>query len=194
MASTLSPADDGLQLLEAALATGAGLAALIMAFGPVSGAHFNPAVSLADQLLHKTGWGRTGLFVVAQITGGAVGVAIANVMFDLPIISISVNDRSGVGRLVGEAVATYGLVIVIFLMVKAKASVASIAVAVGAFIAGAHFFTSSSSFANPAVTLARTLSDSYAGIAPAGILGFIAAQLLATLLGVATVRVLQPEV
>ncbi|MEE8601693.1 aquaporin [Euzebya tangerina] len=193
MASTLSTGDDGLQLLEAALATGAGLAALIMAFGPTSGAHFNPAVSLADQLLNRTGWSRTGLYMAAQVLGGAIGVAIANVMFELPIISIATNDRGGLGRVVGEAVATYGLVAVIFLMVRASASIASIGVAVGAFIAGAHFFTSSTSFANPAVTIARTLSDSYGGIAPANVGAFILAQVVGALLAVGTVALLAPR-
>lgn len=189
-ASAGSPADEGLQLLGAALATGLALGAIIAAFGPISGAHLNPAVSLADQLLHRRGWARTGGYIAAQLAGAVLGVLVANLMFGLPAISVSATGRGGVGLWLGELVATFGLVAVIFLMVRAKASANAIGAAVGAYIAGAHFFTSSTSFANPAVTLARTLSDTYAGIAPADTLPFVLAQFLGGLLAVVTVRAL----
>ena len=198
MAATRSPLDEGLQLLEAALATGMGLAAIIMAIGPVSGAHLNPAVTLADQLLHPDGWRRpgawtrTGSFVLAQLAGGAVGVMIANAMFDLDAVTFGTTRRTGAGQWLGEAVATYGLVLVIFLMVRARASVPAIAVAVGAIVAGAHWFTSSTSFANPAVTFSRMLTDTFAGIAPGDVLPFVAVQLLAALAAVGTVALLRP--
>ncbi len=192
MAETRSPADAGLQLLEAAVATGAVLAAIIVALGPVSGAHLNPCVTLADRVLGRMRWPTAAAYVTAQAGGAVAGVVVANVMIDGPAVSISTTSRSGVGQWVGEVVATYGLVLIIFSLVRARASLAAIAVAVGGYIAGAYVFTSSTSFANPAITLARTLTDTFAGIAPADVAAFVAAQLLGTLLAVGTVTLLHP--
>lgn len=193
MAASRSPGDPGLQLLEAALATGLVLSALIVALGPVSGAHFNPAVSLADRLLGGMGWGLVGSYTAVQVAGGAVGAMVANIMFDRSVVSVATTSRGGLGQLVGEAVATFGLVLVIFSMVRARMATGAIAAAVGAFIAGAHWFTSSTSFANPAVTVARMLSDSFAGIAPASAGPFVLAQLVGTALAIGTVRLLHPD-
>lgn len=187
MAATQSPTDAGLQLLEAALATGMALAAIIVAFGPISGAHLNPAVTIADQLLEPKGWGRVGAYIAAQVVGGAIGVMAANLMFDLPAVNVSATARTGPGVWLGEVVATYGLVVIIFLMVRGGSTVSAIGAAVGAYIAGAYFFTSSTSFANPAVTLARTLSDTFAGIDPANVAAFIVFQLIGAGLAVGTV-------
>ena len=192
-AAQLSPADTGLQLLEAALATGAALAAIILAVGPVSGAHLNPAVSLADRLLGGIDDIELAAYVVAQVLGGVLGVVLANLMFDLPPVSVATTERSGAGLWLGEIVATYGLLLVIFGMVRSGAT-RNVAFAVGAYIAAAYFFTSSTSFANPAVTLARTLSDTFAGIAPGGVLAFVLAQAVGTVLAVGTVRLLYPDV
>lgn len=192
-AERLSPADSGLQLLEAALATGAALAAIILAVGPVSGAHLNPAVSLADRLLGGLDDLDLAAYVGAQVAGGALGVVVANLMFDLAPVSIATTARTGAGQWLGEVVATYGLLLVIFGMVRSGAT-RSVAFAVGAYIAGAYFFTSSTSFANPAVTVARMLSDTFAGIAPRGVPAFVVAQALGTALAVGTIRLLYPDI
>lgn len=197
MASTRSPADEGLQLLEAALATGMALAAIIMAVGPVSGAHLNPAVTLAERLLggghgRWRGLHRVGAYVAAQVAGGALGVVAANLMFGEPAVSVATTSRTGAGQWLGEGIATYGLVLVIFLMVRDGRGASTIGPAVGAYVAAAHFFTSSTSFANPAVTLARTLSDTFAGVAPVDVAAFVLAQLVGAVAAVATVRLLRP--
>ncbi|HLY63963.1 MAG TPA: MIP/aquaporin family protein, partial [Chloroflexota bacterium] len=182
-AQRLSPSDVGLQLLENALVTGAALAAIILALGPVSGAHLNPAVSLADALLGGLPWRSVVPYALAQLAGAAVGVVLANLMFGLQPISISTHQRLGPGLWLGEVVATFGLLLTIFGVVRSGRSAVA-PVAVGAYITAAYWFTSSTSFANPAVTIARMLSDTFAGISPASVLPFIAAQALGLLLGV----------
>ncbi|GIH99578.1 aquaporin [Planobispora takensis] len=187
MAQTLSPNDVGLQLLENALATVFGLGVLIVVLGPVSGAHFNPVVSAAEWWqARRTGTGLTarelGAYLVAQ-TGGAIGgAALANAMFDKPAVSWAATERSASHLWLGEVVATAGLILVIFALVRAgRTTVAPVAVA--SYIGAAYWFTSSTSFANPAVTIGRAFSDSFAGIAPASVPGFVVAQLAGGLIG-----------
>lgn len=176
MAETLTT-DPGLQLLQNALATAGALTAMILALGPVSGAHLNPAVTLADRAFGGLTNRETIGYISAQSSGGIAGVIVANLMFDLPAATWSTTARSGSHLWLAEAVATIGLLLVIFGLVRSgKASVA--AFAVGGYIAGAYYFTSSTSFANPAVTIARTLSDTFAGIAPASAPGFVVAELI----------------
>jgi glycerol uptake facilitator-like aquaporin len=197
-AAQLSPNDVGLQLLENSIATAFGLAVLILLLGPVSGAHFNPVVSAADWLL---GWrAATGMggghvlaYIVAQASGGVVGALLANVMFDRRVLEISTKDRVTTGHLVGEVVATAGLIAVIFALARTGRAGLS-AAAVGAYIGAAYWFTSSTSFANPAVTIGRIFSDTFAGIAPTSAPGFIAAQIVGALIGLALVVVLYPDV
>ena len=192
-AERLSANDVGLQLLENAVATGAGLVALILAFGPVSGGHFNPVVTLADRYFGGVTDRQVGAYLPAQVLGGAVGAVVANAMFDLPAVSISTTDRSAGGLWLSEAVATFGLVVLIFALVRAgRAALAPFAV--GAYITAAYWWSSSTSFANPMIDLARTLSDTFAGIAPASVPMFLVAQLVGAAAGVATVAVLYPTV
>ena len=192
-AQRLSPNDIGLELLENSIATGAALAAIILAIGPVSGAHLNPAVSLADRLLGGLNWRETFAYWVAQVAGGAVGTVIANLMFSLAPVAISTKVRSGPGLWLAEVVATFGLLLVIFGVVRSgRGGLAPFAV--GAYIAGAYWFTASTSFANPAVTLARTLTDTFAGIAPASVVPLIAAQLIGALAATALARWLYPTI
>ena len=167
--------------------------AIIFALGPVSGAHLNPAVTLVDWLCGGVRWPVGLLYCAAQLVGGAVGALVANVMFGLPALELSSKPRWGAGLWIGEVVATFGLVLVIFSLVRARrASVAPLVV--GAYITAAYWFTSSTSFANPAVTLARTLSDTFAGIAPGSVLPFLAAQLAGALVAAGAVLVLHPNV
>lgn len=190
MAEKLS-ADVGLQLFENAFATAGALAALILTFGPVSGAHFNPVVSAAEVVRGGLSLSDAGTYVVAQITGGIVGAMAANIIFDLGVINISSKDRSGVNLVLSEGIATIGLLLVIYGVVHAgKPTLAAATVA--SYIGGAYFFTSSTSFANPAVTIARTMSDTFAGIDPANAPGFIAAQLVAGAGGIALIQWLWP--
>ena len=192
-AQRLSPDDVGLQLLENALATGAGLVALILAFGPVSGGHFNPVVTLADRFFGGVSSRQVVVYLPAQLVGGAVGAVLANVMFDLPAVSISGTDRSAGGLWLSEAAATFGLVVLIFALVRAgRAALAPFAV--GAYITAAYWWSSSTSFANPMIDLARTLSDTFAGIDPASVPAFVAAQLAGATLAVALVRFLYPTI
>jgi glycerol uptake facilitator-like aquaporin len=196
-AAALSPNDVGLQLLENSTATVFGLAVLILIFGPISGAHFNPVVSAADWLLtRRTGDGLTGREVLAytgaQIIGGIAGAVLANIMFDLAPVQLSTKDRVSVGHGVGEVVATAGLVLLIFALARTGRAALS-AAAVGAYIGSAYWFTSSTSFANPAVTIGRMFSDTFAGIAPASAPLFIAAQLVGGLFGLGLVRYLFPD-
>ena len=182
-AQRLSPHDLGLDLLENSIATGAGLIALILAFGPVSGAHFNPVVTMADRILGGTSNRDAAVYVVVQIAGACVGAMVANLMFDLPAVDISTHTRSSSGLWLGEVVAAFGLILVILGVVRAgRASVA--AFAVGGYIAAAYWFTSSTSFANPAVTIGRTLSNTFAGIAPSSVPMFIVMQVLGALLAI----------
>ena len=165
MASRLSPNDVGLQLLENSAATAGALIGLILIFGAVSGAHFNPVVTLVDRAFGSISNRDTGLYIVAQIIGGCLGAIVANLMFELPAVELSTKVRSSGALWLSEVVATVGLLLVIHGCVRTgRANV--VAFAVGLWIAGAYWFTSSTSFANPAVTIARTLSDSFAGIKP----------------------------
>ncbi len=192
-AQRLSPHDVGLQLLENSTATGAGLVALILAFGPVSGAHFNPVVTLVDRLLGGISGTAAAVYVVAQVAGCCAGAVVANVMFDLDAISLSTHTRSSGGLWLGEFVATLGLVLVIFGIVRSgRSSVAPFAV--GGYIGAAYWFTSSTSFANPAVTIARTLSDTFAGIRPSSAPAFIVVEIAAAVCAAGLVRFLHPDV
>lgn len=185
--------DVGLQLFQNAFATAGVLTALILALGPASGGHFNPAVTLADRIFGGIDTPTAVGYVIAQITGGILGVIGANIMFDLDAIDWSTKDRSAGHLVFAEAVATIGLLLVIFGVVRSgRASVA--AFAVGGYIAGAYYFTSSTSFANPAVTIARTFSDTFAGIEPASAPGFIAAEVVGTLVAVGVIRAIYPGI
>lgn len=191
-AQRLSPSDTGLQLLENAIATALGLPVLILVLAPVSGAHFNPVVSLVDSALGLRSWRDTAVYIPTQIVGCIAGAVLANVMFAGAAVSLSSNDRLSPATFVSEVVATAGLILVIFGLARTDRS--SLApVAVGGYIGAAYFFTSSSSFANPAITLGRVLSDSFAGIAASSAPGFIAAQLLGAMLGLGTVLWLFPR-
>jgi glycerol uptake facilitator-like aquaporin len=192
-AQRLSPDDVGLQLLENALATGAGLIALILAFGPVSGGHFNPVVTLADRFFGGVSNRQVAVYLPAQLLGGAVGAVVANLMFDLPAVTLSGRDRSSGGLWLSEAVATFGLVVLIFALGRAgRAALAPFAV--GAYITAAYWWSSSTSFANPMIDLARTLSDTFAGIAPSSVPMFLLMQVVGGTVGVAAVAVLYPNV
>ncbi len=191
MAQRLSPGDEGLQLLENGLATAAALAALIVAFGGVSGAHFNPAVSVADALLGGTPWGRVPGLVAVQLVGGVLGVLVTHLAFELPAVEVAARERSGAGLWIGEAVATLGLVLVIFLTVR-RGHRPHIPMAVAGYVFGAIFFTSSTCFANPAVTVARALTDSFTAIAPGSVPAFVGVQLLAACLAAGCVALLAP--
>ena len=196
MAQRLSPTDTGLQLLENSTATALGLAALILIFGPVSGAHFNPVVTFADYTLgRKSGGGpdaRTvAVFIPAQIAGGIGGAILANLMFALPAATASTHSRSAGHLWLGEVVATAGLILLIFSLGRTGRGHLGPA-AVGGYIGAAYWFTSSTSFANPAVTIARAFTDTFAGIAPGSIAGFIAAQLIGAACGSALIAALYP--
>lgn len=184
--------DPGLQLLENSIATGAGLVALILAFGPVSGAHFNPVVTLADRVLGGVSTPVACWYIAAQLIGGCVGSVVANLMFDLDAITLSTHSRSSSGLWLGEVVATAGLLLVILGVVRSDRALLA-PFAVGGYIAAAYWFTSSTSFANPAVTVARTLSDTFAGIKPSSVPAFIAAQLIGAAGAVALARFLHPH-
>ena len=196
MAQRLSPGDSGLQLLENSTATAFGLAAIILIFGPVSGAHFNPVVTLADYALgRRTGTGpdpRTvAVFIPAQITGGITGAVLANLMFALPAATASTHARSAGHLWLGEVVATAGLILLIFSLGRTGRGHLGPA-AVGAYIGAAYWFTSSTSFANPAVTIARSFTNTFAGIAPGSITAFVLAQLGGAGLGALLVAALYP--
>jgi len=193
MASRLSPFDVGLQLLENAAATAGALVGLILMFGAVSGAHFNPVVTLTDRFLGTTSTRDTGLYVVAQVVGGCAGAIVANLMFELPAVELSTKDRSSPALWLSEVVATVGLLLVIQGCVRTGRARA-VPFAVGAWIAGAYWFTSSTSFANPAVTVARTLSDTFAGIAPSSAPMFIVMQLVGAVIAFGLVRLFYPHV
>ena len=187
------PASVVKELLENSIATGAGLVALILALGPVSGAHFNPIVTMADRILGGTTTRDGGIYIVVQIVGACLGAMVANLMFDLPAVDISTHTRTTSGLWLGEVVAAFGLLIVILGVVRAgRASVA--AFAVGGYIAAAYWFTSSTSFANPAVTIGRMLSNTFAGIAPSSVPMFIVMQVLGALLAVALGLFLFPDI
>ena len=170
----------GVVLLANSIATAFGLIVLIWTFGPYSGAHFNPAVSIVMMLLGKLTKNETLLFILCQVIGGVLGVISANMIFDLDIISISDNKRLTSGIFVSEIIATFGLLITILLVSKQK--IEMVAPAVGLYIGAAYWFTSSTSFSNPAVTIARTLSNTFTGIIPSDVIPFIFAQLIGTLI------------
>jgi len=192
MAEQLSPGDVGLQLLQNAFATAGVLVALILALQKASGAHFNPAVTLAARMSGELTTRAAALYVAAQLAGAVLGVVLANLMFDLAPIDLSTKDRSGAHLLLAEFVATIGLVAVIHGVVRSgRAHLA--AYAVGAYIAGAYYFTASTSFANPAVTVARALTDTFSGIHPSSVLPFVAAQLLGAAAAVPLMRAIHPS-
>ncbi|MEQ1929990.1 MAG: MIP/aquaporin family protein [Parvularculaceae bacterium] len=180
MGETLSPENDAVALLANSAATGAGLCVLIAVFGPVSGAHFNPAVTLAFAVRRDIAPTTALVFVGAQCVGAVAGAMLTHAMFEQDLLQVSVSTRDGPGRLIGEATATFGLVLTIFGGLRVRPG--GTAALVGLWIAAGYWFTSSTSFANPAVTLARTLSDTFAGIRPADAPGFIAAQTVGALL------------
>jgi glycerol uptake facilitator-like aquaporin len=182
MAAKLSGGNAALALLCNTLPTGAILTALILMLGPVSGAHFNPAVTLAFVCRGEMNWRMAVLYAASQILGGVAGVLAAHAMFDLPLWQVSQTVRSGGGQWFAEFVATFGLVLVIVCCLRAARE--AVPYAVGLYITSAYWFTASTSFANPAVTIARSLSDTFAGIAPAGVAPFIAAQVAGALAGV----------
>ena len=192
-AQTLSPGDTGLHLFENAAATAAGLFAIILMFGPVSGGHFNPVVSLADARLGGISWRDAAAYLPAQVTGCVLGAIVANGMFSLAAVSISTHHRASPAHLFSEVIATAGLVLVIFALARSRKTSITPA-AVGAYIGAAYFFTSSASFANPAITVGRTFSNTFAGIAPASVPGFVVAQLAGGALAVLAVFVLYPDI
>ena len=174
MAQRLSGGNNALALLGNTLPTGAILTVLILVFGPLSGAHFNPAVSVAFALRRELPWQHAGWYIVAQLAGAIAGVWAAHLMFELPLVQFSLTVRTGTGQWFAEAVATFGLLLTIFGCVARTPS--AVPLAVGLYITAAYWFTASTSFANPAVTVARALSDTFAGISPSDVPGFIAAQ------------------
>lgn len=192
MASRLSPSDVGIQLLENAAATAGALVGLILMFGAVSGAHFNPIVTLTDRLLGTITNRDTALYVAAQVVGGCAGTVVANLMFELPAVEWSTKDRSSAALWLSEVVATVGLLLVIQGCVRTGRS-AAVPFAVGAWIGGAYWFTSSTSFANPAVTIARTLSDTFAGIAPSSAPMYIVMQLIGAGIAFGLIRLFYPH-
>lgn len=183
MAQKLAGGNAALALLCNTIPTGAILVVLILVFGPVSGAHFNPAVTLAFACRRELPWRVAGFYVVAQIFGGIIGVWAAHLMFELPVWQVSLTQRSGGGQWLAEGIATFGLLLTIFGCAARNTSAAPYAV--GLYITSAYWFTASTSFANPAVTIARSLSDTFAGIAPMGVPGFVMAQLGGTVAAVA---------
>jgi arsenate reductase len=192
-AAQLSPGDVGLQLFENAAATAAGLFTFILMFGPVSGGHFNPAVSLVDAAFGGLRWRHALAYIPAQVGGCIAGAVAANAMFALPAISIATNHRASPAHLFAEAIATLGLLLVIFSLARTRRGSFAPA-AVGAYIGAAYFFTSSTSFANPAIDVGRMLSDTFAGIAPASVPAFIAFQLVGAAVAVVAIRALYPDI
>ena len=190
-AQRLSPHDTGLTLLENALATGAALVAIILALGPISGAHLNPAVSAVDAALGGLRAGELVAYWIAQFAGAIAGTVLANAMYSLSPLSVSQHTRGGSGVLLAEVVATFGLLLVIAGVTRAGRGGAA-PFAVGAYIAGAYFFTSSTSFANPAVSVARSLSDTFAGIAPRSVPGFVVMQAIGAVAAALAIAALWP--
>lgn len=191
MAESLAGGNIAVALIGNTLATAAMLFVLITMLGPVSGAHFNPAVTLVFSLRREIGAGLALAYVAAQLAGGILGVWTAHLMFDLPILQWSDTARTGTGQWVGEAVATFGLVLTILATIEARREWVPVSVAL--YIAAGYWFTSSTSFANPAITVARSMSDTFAGIAPGDVLGFVVAQLAGALAALAAAGVLSPR-
>jgi glycerol uptake facilitator-like aquaporin len=192
-AQQLSPGTVGIELLENALATGAGLAAIILMFGPVSGGHFNPVVSLVDAAFGGLKRRDLVAYTTTQISGCILGAILANAMFARAAVSISTHHRSSPAHLLAEVVATLGLLLLIFALARTRRS-SAVPAAIGAYIAAAYWFTSSSSFANPAITIGRVFSDTFAGIAPASVPGFVVAQAAGAGLAFLAIRCLYPNV
>jgi glycerol uptake facilitator-like aquaporin len=192
-AQQLSPGNTGLQLLENAAATAAGLFAIILMFGPVSGGHFNPVVSFVDAVFGGISWRDAGAYLPAQVAGCALGAVVANVMFSRAAFELSTTHRASPAHFLSEIVATLGLLLVIFALARSGRS-ASAPAAVGAYIGAAYFFTSSTSFANPAITVGRMFSNSFAGIAPSSAPSFIGAQVSGGILAVVLIKVLYPTI
>jgi glycerol uptake facilitator-like aquaporin len=192
-AQQLSPGTTGLQLLENAAATAAGLFAIILMFGPVSGGHFNPVVSFVDAVFGGISWRDAGAYLPAQVAGCALGAVVANVMFSRAAFELSTTHRASPAHFLSEVIATLGLVLVIFALARSGRS-ASAPAAVGAYIGAAYFFTSSTSFANPAITVGRMFSNSFAGIAPSSAPSFIGAQVVGGILAVVLIKVLYPTI
>ncbi len=191
-AQRLSPGETGLDLLENAAATAAGLFTIILMFGSLSGGHFNPVVSFADAAFGGLRWRDAAAYLPAQVAGCVAGAVIANLMFALPAVSISAKDRATPAHFLSEVIATLGLLVVIFALARTGRS-RSAPAAVGAYIGAAYFFTSSTSFANPAITVGRMFSGTFAGIAPSSAPAFIAAQIVGGALAVAVIRALYPR-
>jgi glycerol uptake facilitator-like aquaporin len=192
-AQRLSPGETGLELLENAAATAAGLFAIILMFGPVSGGHFNPVVSFVDAAFGGLSWRDAAAYLPVQVAGCIGGAVVANLMFALPAVSISSKDRATPAHFLSEVVATLGLMLVIFALARSGRPRAAPA-AVGAYIGAAYFFTSSTSFANPAITIGRTFSDTFAGIAPSSAPAFIGAQIIGGLLALVVIKALYPHI
>jgi glycerol uptake facilitator-like aquaporin len=190
MGERLANGNDAIALLANSFATGCGLAVIIAVFAPVSGAHLNPAVTLMAAAEGELSWSDVAPYIAIQIIAAFCGVAVAHLMFGEPLFSQSVKARAGLGQWFGEAVATFGLITVIFACVRQR--IALLPVLVASYIAAAYWFTSSTSFANPAVTLARAASNTFAGIRPADVPGFLLGQATGTLLAIAFVRWLMP--
>jgi arsenate reductase len=192
-AAQLSPGDVGLQLLENAAATAAGLFTFILMFGPVSGAHFNPVVSLVDACFGGLRWRHALAYVPAQVAGCVAGAIAANAMFALSAVSISTHHRASPSHLLAEVIATLGLLLVIFSLARSRRGSLAGA-AVGAYIGAAYFFTSSTSFANPAIDVGRMFSNTFAGIAPASVPAFVVVQLIGAAVAIGVIRVLYPDI
>jgi glycerol uptake facilitator-like aquaporin len=192
-AQRLSPGEAGLELLENAAATAAGLYAIILMFGPVSGGHFNPVVSLADAVFGGLSWRDAAAYLPAQVAGCAGGAVVANLMFARAAVSISARHRATPAHLLSEVVATLGLVLVIFALARSGRAQTAPA-AVGAYIGAAYFFTSSTSFANPAITIGRMFSATFAGIAPSSAPAFIGAQVIGCVLAIGVIKTLYPGI
>jgi arsenate reductase len=192
-AQRLSPGQTGLELLENAAATAAGLYAIILMFGPVSGGHFNPVVSFADAAFGGLSWRDAAAYLPAQVVGCTAGAVAANLMFALPAVSISAKHRASGAHFLSEVIATLGLLLVIFALARSGRA-RSAPAAVGAYIGAAYWFTSSTSFANPAITVGRMFSDTFAGIAPSSVPSFIGAQVIGGVLAVVLIKVLYPAI
>ena len=186
MATKLSPENDAIALLANSLATGAMLFVLIIVFGPISGAHMNPAVSIVAASRGELPWHDAGAYILVQIGFGTIGVCAAHLMFELPTLQVSLKARTGIGQWMGEAVATFGLIFTIIGAVTFRP--AAVGATVGLYISAAYWFTSSTSFANPAITIARSLSNTFAGISPGDIPAFVAVQLAGAALGAVAAR------
>lgn len=191
MGERLAGGNHAIALLANSLATGAVLAALILTFGSISGAHFNPVVTLSDASQGGLLWPDVPVYITAQVTGAFVGAGLANLMFELPVFFASERARAGSGQLLSEAVATFGLMSVIWGCARLRSS--AISFAVGAYITGAYWFTSSTAFANPAVTLARAATNTFSGIRPADVPGFIVVQIIGAAAATALFRWLAPD-